>query len=627
MMNFKHLLKKMMMALAVLFCSVVTANAATITYQLTTHVDGRTITGTADLASGAALEANMPQALWRGYTTYKYYSDAALTQEITTVQDGVTTVYVDYVFDPPFTVSEDGQDAVWHYLKHQPGVNPSRFFYYSEYHGKYYQQYGSDDAFWQKQNLTTGNMTLKTKENAQWSFYGDAYCLNLKFNDVNNIESNDFMVCKITTRTIFGRVTYTYQLVTGAKMMPGWQLYINDAINGGFSLGLPEDTHINQLIWLYDYADAGDIHNLSNESDCGRSSQNHITNTDSQGQGWDECLCYAFLATPASESSSSFDPWHVTYKIQKADGTWYNDIVEQKHSNDLTPSFPPEAFTPVEGYEYDYFYLDADFTEKCPDGYTMPNDQNTVLYIKEIAPVEEDITIERNLTKDRWITLVLPYTVKDVSNINGIKGEALEYVSLSVDRESYWSEATLSFKTVETMEANKPYLFRAVEFADGADYGTLKVYEGPESGKPVERDIIPVNHDDNFINVEMRGTYEGKTLDVAPYSEPKGYEYIYFYFGYEPNAAVPYNFYVVDEDTVKINPFLCYFTVTYNGPKDEATGAKGVRLSFNQDVTGISKVSTVEDGDGKVYNLNGQQVSGSLSKGIYIVNGKKVLVK
>jgi len=60
--KFDLLLKRMWTVLAVLFCTVVSAHAATITYQLTTHVDGRTITASANLNPGAALEDNMPQS-------------------------------------------------------------------------------------------------------------------------------------------------------------------------------------------------------------------------------------------------------------------------------------------------------------------------------------------------------------------------------------------------------------------------------------------------------------------------------------------------------------------------------------------------------------------------------------
>ena len=111
MIKFDLLLKRMWTVLAVLFCTVVSAQAAAITYQLTTHVDGRTITATANLNAGDNLNDKMPQTLWRAYTTYKYYSDAALTQEITEAPAG-GTVYVDYEFDPPFIVSEDGQEPV-----------------------------------------------------------------------------------------------------------------------------------------------------------------------------------------------------------------------------------------------------------------------------------------------------------------------------------------------------------------------------------------------------------------------------------------------------------------------------------------------------------------------------------
>jgi len=43
--------------------------------------------------------------------------------------------------------------------------------------------------------------------------------------------------------------------------------------------------------------------------------------------------------------------------------------------------------------------------------------------------------------------------------------------------------------------------------------------------------------------------------------------------------------------------------------------------------TGINTVSTASANTGVIYNLNGQQMNGTLKSGLYIVNGKKVLVK
>ena len=56
-----------------------------------------------------------------------------------------------------------------------------------------------------------------------------------------------------------------------------------------------------------------------------------------------------------------------------------------------------------------------------------------------------------------------------------------------------------------------------------------------------------------------------------------------------------------------------------------------VTLSFTYQTTGISQVEDIKKAlRGKVYNLQGQFVGPSLqglSKGVYIINGKKVIIK
>ena len=56
-----------------------------------------------------------------------------------------------------------------------------------------------------------------------------------------------------------------------------------------------------------------------------------------------------------------------------------------------------------------------------------------------------------------------------------------------------------------------------------------------------------------------------------------------------------------------------------------------VTLSFSYTTTGISQVKGIKKAlQGKVYNLQGQFVGSSLqglSKGVYIINGKKVIIK
>lgn len=56
-----------------------------------------------------------------------------------------------------------------------------------------------------------------------------------------------------------------------------------------------------------------------------------------------------------------------------------------------------------------------------------------------------------------------------------------------------------------------------------------------------------------------------------------------------------------------------------------------VTLSFTYQTTGISQVEDIKKAlRGKFYNLQGQYVGSSLqglSKGVYIINGKKVIIK
>lgn len=71
--------------------------------------------------------------------------------------------------------------------------------------------------------------------------------------------------------------------------------------------------------------------------------------------------------------------------------------------------------------------------------------------------------------------------------------------------------------------------------------------------------------------------------------------------------------------------------LTYSDNSSLTTDMSLVKIAFEYGTTGISQVNTAEKAlVGKVFNLNGQLVGTStegLAKGVYIVNGKKVIVK
>ena len=142
------------------------------------------------------------------------------------------------------------------------------------------------------------------------------------------------------------------------------------------------------------------------------------------------------------------------------------------------------------------------------------------------------------------------------------------------------------------------------------------------NGTPLTVSHVDPNEPD--ATVTMYGTYEDFELVPCEPQEPKGYKYIYFYFG-NP-AEGEYNFYTV-ENPVTIKPTICYFDIKATKNANPTIGGFGAKFSFFEGTNAINNIEGVKTGADKVYNLNGQQVQGNLQKGIYIVNGKKVLVK
>ncbi|MBR6936243.1 MAG: hypothetical protein IKH63_01510 [Prevotella sp.] len=699
MIKFDLLLKRMWTVLAVLFCTVVSAQAAAITYQLKTHVDGRTITATANLNAGDNLNDKMPQTLWRAYTTYKYYSDADLTQEITEAPASGGTVYVDYEFDPPFILSEEGQDPVWHYLRtYNSGGSNNYLVIYDQSAENEWGTYKQTILSWKSVNGATpkagSNYPIAKAGHDQWAFYGDGYAFQVRLNDSSI--ANNYLIWRHTSRD-------ETPMGLGAKPEVGWQLYVNTASNSKLSGGTmamgPYNTtnylasleNVNSSLWTDNLTTSKQYFDEHNQLvyKPGSASQ---TTTNKNNLWW-----YAFFATPVTDPANSTDIWHVTYKIQDADGNWYDDIVLQKRANNLTPTWPVQGFTPKEGYEYDYFYTDATFTEKLEGA--MPNDCNTTLYIKETAPVVpviyyvtykiqkadgtwyDDIIEEKNdnnLTptwpvtgftpvegyeydyfytdatfaeklegampadcnstlfiketepepinyiSQPWKTLVLPFGIDEgdlpayfgedfegVPAVDVLELQGIENGVLTSNAAGDFYRCNLIFNPVTAIKANKPYMFRV----NRVDEKIITKMYAAEGQDPC--DVTTVDDLDNpGISVSMEGTLNdnGYNMDAS--------DGLHFYFGYDQNANA-YNFYRVSNIIPKNR---CWFYV--EDKRNNPSGAKlNVSFDFNI-ITGIDKtVVSSKAADGKIYNINGQQVQNTLQKGIYIVNGKKVIVK
>lgn len=152
----------------------------------------------------------------------------------------------------------------------------------------------------------------------------------------------------------------------------------------------------------------------------------------------------------------------------------------------------------------------------------------------------------------------------------------------------------LVFKPVATTEANKPYL---VVTNDGEFINKLtNVQVKATTGADLTTTVDGVSH---------IGSYTAQNVtDVYGYANGK----------------------FVKAKTGSVKPFRTYVKVA--GSQGAAPMAFGVNIEGT--VTGINNATTTATAKEAIYNLQGVRVSGDLkhlTKGVYIVNGQKVVVK
>ena len=612
---------------------VVGAQAATITYKLTTHTrtTDKTLTGTANLSAGADLNANMPKALWRAYCTYTYYSDEAMTQEITTAPSSAATVYVDYVFDPPFIMSEEGNDPVWHYLRAYNEDAQNNYYIY--YNKRTENESGQKTIKGYKNSLPpVGNLgtNVEKEGHREWAFYGDSYDFHIKINDESL--SKQWLIWTSES-------TDEAPIRLGQKKSLGWQLYVNKATttrtnrvqSGTMAMGVPNTN--NYLVSLHNVSYYIETAHATTYDYYEFNSHNELINTRKPKTLW----WFALFATPVSSSSTTTDLWHVTYKILKA----YDYKAQRGSDHNVqkpqdTPIIHDSKFNTnweLAGCSYT-FYKDAELTQMFGESETLPTGCNSVVYVKESCP-----------KTDHWMTMVSPFTISDVTKYFGSKDDGktpaasvLEYTSVATtDMGNDVVSVNLSFSETTTMVAHKPYL---VKFDEVGTVWLAQQAADNEAANASEDDLVEVTFSDSNVpnvNVSMKGTYDGFTLTPqSSTSDPA-----YFYFGYNPKydpesesydataaeGKTPYNFYVVKKNNASIPAYRCYFY---------AEGTSGsVNLSMMGIADGIGEVITdiiMPHPVLGVYNLKGQKVRGEntidgLPAGIYVVNGKKLVVK
>lgn len=143
-------------------------------------------------------------------------------------------------------------------------------------------------------------------------------------------------------------------------------------------------------------------------------------------------------------------------------------------------------------------------------------------------------------------------------------------------------------------------------------------------GTPGTTVYLPTEKNDNGTDVSGTNLLEGKRTDEGLTSSTKSDVYYYklaikdgqpgFYWGAENGAAFQMT-----------KPTTAYLAV----PKSAVQQAAGLRIDLDA-ITGVKSLEMqvgkdLNDGDGQIYTLDGRRCTTVPRKGMYIINGKKVI--
>lgn len=211
-----------------------------------------------------------------------------------------------------------------------------------------------------------------------------------------------------------------------------------------------------------------------------------------------------------------------------------------------------------------------------------------------------NVTLQRTLEASHWNSFCVPFAL-DKDQVTQYFGEGTQLRTY----EGRCENNIVYFATVDNIEAGKPYIMKP---------GNAVVKNPTFEGVSMVATGLDENGNPQAVGdastVQMKGIYNHVTL-----VQDKTNIYI---------GAGNKFYYPADAEACQMNGLRAYFIVP------EGTDIKKLRANLDGATTSLGEIFDTEESNTPVYNLQGQCVGNSLStlkSGIYVQNGKKVVVK
>ena len=211
-----------------------------------------------------------------------------------------------------------------------------------------------------------------------------------------------------------------------------------------------------------------------------------------------------------------------------------------------------------------------------------------------------NVTLQRTLEASHWNSFCVPFAL-DKDQVTQYFGEGTQLRTY----EGRCENNIVYFATVDNIEAGKPYIMKP---------GNAVVKNPTFEGVSMVATGLDENGNPQAVGdastVQMKGIYNHVTL-----VQDKTNIYI---------GAGNKFYYPADAEACQMNGLRAYFIVP------EGTDIKKLRANLDEATTSLGTIFDTEESNAPVYNLQGQCVGNSLralKSGIYIQNGKKIVVK
>ncbi len=222
----------------------------------------------------------------------------------------------------------------------------------------------------------------------------------------------------------------------------------------------------------------------------------------------------------------------------------------------------------------------APITQNSIPGVVYVVDENADFYLPESTIENATVRLKRTLSKDYWNTFAVPF---EISGANAFDANIREFDSVEGN--------TMVFKTANKIEAGVPYLIKPSEDIVNPTYSNVTLEYQPEKGI--------VRGDYRFVATYAPRELATDKTELFLTTDGK--------LGYPASAG---------EATLK--GMRAYIHIPANANVALFIDGEGT-------ITGIETIDNSELTIDNVYNLNGQRVT-QPRKGLYIVNGKKLII-